>query len=108
MLIVINEDNGDLFQLPAGRGDDAEDSASMPTISVVLVQHNAMAALKEIENFDPFARAMLIPQDCNDDGCMTVHPTDFDIMSQFDSSGGKMFVSGAEGGELVAEFLSSR
>mmetsp|Transcript_1527 Transcript_1527/g.2677 ORF Transcript_1527/g.2677 Transcript_1527/m.2677 type:complete len:508 (-) Transcript_1527:18-1541(-) len=107
VLIVINEDNGDLFQLPAGRGDDAEDSASMPTISVVLVQHNAMAALKEIENFDPFARAMLIPQDCNDDGCMTVHPTDFDIMSQFDSSGGKLFVSGAEGGELVAEFLSS-
>ncbi|GMH82692.1 hypothetical protein TL16_g09346 [Triparma laevis f. inornata] len=107
VLVVINEDNGDLFQLPSGRGDDAVDSVLMPTIPVVLVQHNALAALKEIENFDPYARAMLIPQDCNDDGCMTVHPTDFDVMSQFDSSGGKAFVDGGGGGELVAEFLSS-
>lgn len=80
----------------------------MPTIPVVLVQHSALAALKEIENFDPYARAMLIPQDCNDDGCMTVHPMDFDVMSQFDSSGGKAFVDGGGGGELVAEFFSSR
>ena len=74
---------------------------------MVLVQQIALGPLKEIENFDAFAKMMLIPHDCNDDGCQSVHPVDMGFLSQFDSSGGHIFVSGP-GGELKADFLASR
>ena len=105
-LIVVNDNNGDLFQLPAGHDLTEEERASIPNIPVVLVQHVALGALKEIENFDPFAKAMLIPHECNDDGCQSVHPVDLNFLSQFDSSGGHLFVSSSEG-ELKADFLAS-
>ncbi|GMI21750.1 hypothetical protein TeGR_g6275, partial [Tetraparma gracilis] len=106
-LIVVNTDNGDLFELPAGYDMTPEEVAALPSIPVVLVPLNALDVLMHITKEDPFARAALVPLECNVDGCFPVYKVDLKYLSDYDSSGGRIYVTGADGREVGLDFVTS-
>jgi hypothetical protein len=105
---VVNTDNGDLFELPAGYDMTPEEVAALPSIPVVLVPLNALDVLMHITKEDPFARAALVPLECNVDGCFPVYKVDLKYLSDYDSSGGRIYVTGADGREVGLDFVTSR
>ena len=108
VLVVVNHDNGDLFQLPSGYDLSKKDLEDLPEIPVVLVQQAAAAMLEKLEDLDPFAKAILIPQDCSEDGCFPVFKSDKNFISHFDGSGGEIFLPDSNGGaDIKMEFVSS-
>ncbi|GMI24781.1 hypothetical protein TrCOL_g8039 [Triparma columacea] len=107
ILVVVNSDNGDLFSLPAGHDLTPEQLDDLPVIPTVLVQQSALKMLQMLEDIDPFAKGMLIPQHCTADGCLPVLRSDRSFLSHFDSSGGLLHVQGLDGDEVKMEFVAS-
>ena len=48
-LIVVNSDNGDLFEIPAGYDLTEDEIKKLPDLPVVLVPRNALDVLKHVE-----------------------------------------------------------
>ncbi len=92
VVVVVNSDDGDLFQMPAGHDLTPEEKEDLPNIPIVLVPRAAHDVLHKVGYFDIYARAVLIPLECDNDGCYPVLPSDFNILSQLDASGGKLYL----------------
>ena len=106
-LIVVNTDNKALFAMPAGYDMTPQESSELASIPAVLVPLNALDVLVHLEEQAPFARAALIPLECNDDGCYPVYKTDFKFLSDNDASGGKIWVTDSGGGEWGFDYVTS-
>jgi len=63
--------------------------------------------LDKLEDLDPFAKAILIPQQCDDDGCMSVYKSDRAFMAHFDATGGELHLTSLNGREVRMDFVAS-
>jgi hypothetical protein len=106
-LIVVNTDNKDLFEMPAGYDLTPEEIDDLPVLPVVLVPQAAMQALKHIEEHNAFAKALLMPLDCDKDGCFPVYKTDIKLQADYDASGGQLFLTDEKGRDVSFEYVTS-